>query len=125
MNIHTSRTTSHLPTLLHTLQLPASISLGLALHVILVKRVTPIPDEIRCAQQRRGRRSDLVDFGDVSRHRGRVHQDTLVEAVKAHLVLALKLGLWTLDCAVGLGWELVEPGDKRAIGHTEDLSGPF
>ena len=99
MNIHTSRTTSHLPTLLHTLQLPASISLGLALHVILVKRVTPIPDEIRCAQQRRGRRSDLVDFGDVSRHRGRVHQDTLVEAVKA---LSVSIGTWTWTLDAGL-----------------------
>lgn len=35
------------------------------------------------------------------------------------------LGLWTPGFRAGLGWELVGPGDREAIGHTEDLSGTF
>lgn len=41
------------------------------------------------------------------------------------LALGRGLGLWTPDVRAGLGWELVGPGDREAIGHTEDLSGTF
>lgn len=84
-DVHTSRTTRDLPTLLHTLQLSPTLRLALTLHIIIVERRTPVPDEIRCARQRRGRRSDLVHLGDIRGHGGRVHQDTLVEAMRVEL----------------------------------------
>lgn len=80
-NLHSRRTPRHLPPLLQTLHLPAPIRLGLALHIVFVERLAPIPDKVRRAHQRRRRRPDLLDLGDVRGHRGGVHQDTLVEAV--------------------------------------------
>lgn len=80
VDVHTSRTTSDLTTLLQTFQFPASIRLALALHVIVIECPAPISNEISCARQRRRRSSDLFDLGDIGGHRGGVHQDTLVEA---------------------------------------------
>lgn len=85
-DIHTSRTTSDLATLLQTFQFPASIRLALALHVIVVERLAPVSNKIRCARQWRRRSSDLFDLGDIGGHRGGVHQDTLVEAAFVSII---------------------------------------
>ena len=57
MNVHTGSATRNLATLLQTLDLAATISLRLALHVIVIVRPASVPDKVRCARQRRRRSS--------------------------------------------------------------------
>lgn len=51
----------------------------LAHHEIVIVRLAPCADEIRCAKQGSGGGADLGDFGNVFGQRGRVDQGRLIE----------------------------------------------
>jgi hypothetical protein len=90
--IHASSAARHLAPLLQALDLPAAISLVLALHEIVVESLAAVANEVRrTAQECRGG-ANLLHLGDVVRHGGGVHEDMLVEPVGrgiARLVLVL------------------------------------
>lgn len=76
---HTGSATRNLPTLLQTLHLPSSISVGLALHVIIIVGSASVPDKERRASQRCRSSPYLLHLGDVIGHRRCVNEDMLVK----------------------------------------------
>jgi hypothetical protein len=114
--IHASSTARHLAPLLQALDLPAAISLVLALHEIVVKCLAAVANEVRRAGQESRGGANLLHLGDVVRHGGGVHEDMLVEPVGrgiARLVLVL---------ARRESMEGVINGRGK---HTEGLAGPL
>lgn len=65
--VHARSTSCNLPALLHALQLPPPIGLGLADHVVVIIRLASCTDEEGSAEQWCRTGSDLWDFGDVVR----------------------------------------------------------
>lgn len=74
-----SSTSRHLPSLLQTIELPPSIGLLLALHVVIIEGLAPVADKVRRTGQGCRGRADFLDTGNVRRHGRGVHQDLLVE----------------------------------------------
>lgn len=114
--IHASSAARHLAPLLQALNLPAAISLVLALHEIVVESLAAVANEIRRAGQECRGGTNLLHLGDVVRHGGGVHEDMLVEPVGrgiARLVLVL---------ARRNSMEGVIDGAGK---HTEDLAEPL
>lgn len=114
--IHTSSAARHLAPLLQALNLPAAISLVLALHEIVVESLAAVANEVRRAGQECRSGTNLLHLGDVVRHGGGVHEDMLVEPVGRGIArLVLVLARWN-------SMERVIDGGGR---HTEGLAEPL
>lgn len=119
-NIHTSRTAGNLPAFLQAIEFPSSIGLILALHKVIIISLAPVPDKVGRAQQERRCGTNLLNLGDVGRHRRGVHQDLLVESVRRGQE-------WLVSDS--LFWEMRDAVEGRlrvvGTGHTEDLLQPL
>lgn len=78
-NIHACRASSDLPSLLHAVQFTPTVSLCLALHVIIVVGSTSGSNEVGCAKEGCGSCAYLLDLRDMVRHRSRVDENMLIE----------------------------------------------
>lgn len=79
--VHARRAAGDLAAFLQAVKLPTAIGLVLALHKVIIIGLAAVADKVGRAQQERGCGTDLVNLGDVRRHRRRVHQQLLVESV--------------------------------------------
>lgn len=82
-DIHTGRAAGNLSAFFHTLELPTTIRIGLALHVVIIKSPAPISDEVGSAHKRCGSHTDLIHLRDVIGHRGGVNKDMLIESAES------------------------------------------